>query len=157
MLRGRTDYSISITCYSSLLNIADLEMDSQKDAGNKFSPSILPNQWEMNDVKEFYDERFDFMKDPEWLHVPETKRKRLSLSLNRVRKTEERALVDSTNIVDSTVPTEGSSRFGSLMTEEELVTGAKGICNTHWAEKPGLLNGTEDPVPLDLLKSHDAK
>ena len=46
-------------------------MDSQKDAAEQMepivSPSLLPNQWEMNDVREFYDPRFNFMQDPEWL------------------------------------------------------------------------------------------
>ena len=83
----------------------------------------------MNNVKEFFDENFDFMWDPEWLPPPETKRKKLSLSLNkRIRKT----------TVDSTVRT--SSRFGSTTSEEELGTAAKGVilsntlCNTRWAE-----------------------
>ena len=150
-------------------------MDSQKDAGKQIepiiSPSILPNKWEMSDVKEFYDERFDFMQDPEWLPTPETMRKKLSLSLNKgIRKTEERALLDSTNVVDSTVPTAASSRFGSLTSEEELCTAAKGvipsntICNTRWAENTFRAwavernkSCPEDPFPLELLESHDAK
>ena len=91
------------------------EMDSQRDAGKQIkpivSPSLLPNRWEMNDVKEFYDENFDFMQDPEWLPLPETKITKLSLSVNKgIRKTEQRTLLDA---VDSTVRI--SSRFGPLL------------------------------------------
>ena len=150
-------------------------MDSQKDADKQIepivSPSLLPNEWEMNDVEEFYDKRFDFMQDPEWLPPPEAKRKKLSSSLNKERrKIEDRALVDSTNIVDSTIPTAESSRFGLLTSEEELQTAAKGvvpsntICNTRWAENNFRAWAVErnkscpqDPVPLELFKSHDAK
>ena len=55
------------------------------------------------------------------------------------------------------------------MSEEELVTTAKGvilsntICNTRWAENNFRAWAVEwnklcpeDPVPLNLLKSHDA-
>ena len=68
-------------------SITKVEMDSQRDAGKQIEPivrpSLLPNRWELNDVKEFYDKNFDFMQDPELLPLPETKRKSLSLSLNR--------------------------------------------------------------------------
>ena len=60
-----------------------VEIDLQRDAGKQIkpiiSPSLLPNRWEMNDVNEFYDENFDFMQDPEWLPLPETKRKKVIL------------------------------------------------------------------------------
>ena len=60
-------------------------MDSQRDADKQTEPvvslSLLPTQWEMNDVREFYDPNFDFMQGSEWL-PPVTKRKKLSLSLN---------------------------------------------------------------------------
>ena len=69
-------------------------------------------------------------------------------------------LQDSTN----------TSRFGPLTSEKELTEAAKGvipnntICNTRWAEKNFLTLVAEhnrlspkDPVPLDLLRSHDVK
>ena len=104
-------------------------MDLQKDAGKHIdpivSPSLLPNKWEMNDVEEFHDKRFDFMQDSEWPPLPEAKRKKLNLSLNKGRrKIEDHALV---NIINSTVPRAASSRFGLLMSEEELHTAAKGV------------------------------
>ena len=99
-------------------------MDSQSDADKQTDPVVSPSllQWEMKDARDFYDLNFDFMQDSEWL-PPLTKRKKLSLSLNKgKRKTEdlERALYDSTNTVavDNTLPT--SSRLGSLTTEEQL-------------------------------------
>lgn len=149
-------------------------MDSQRHAAKQIntvvSPSLLPNQWEMKDVEEFYDKRFDFMQDSEWLPLPETKRKKLSLSLSKgIKKTEERPLHDSTNIVDSTAPST-STRFGSPASEQELGVAAKGVvpnntvCSTRWAENTFRTWAVErnrmcpeDPVPLDLLKSHDAK
>ena len=104
-----------------------------------------------------------------WLPLPETKRKKLSLSLNKgTRKTEQHALLDSTNAVDSTVRT--SSQFGSPSSEQELDTAAKGVilsntlCNTCWTENTFRTWAVErnklcpeDPIPLDVLKSHDAK
>ena len=42
-------------------------MDSQRDAGKQVvSPSLLPQKWEMEYIKNFFDERFAFM-DSEWL------------------------------------------------------------------------------------------
>ena len=129
-------------------------MDSQKDAGKQIEPivipSLLPNEWEMNDVEEFYDKWFDFMQDPEWLLI------KLLLNKGR-RKIEDHALVDSTNIVDSTVPTAESSQFGLLTSEEELHTAAKGvvpsntICNTRWAEN-NWLNRTNLVCPIGFIQ-----
>ena len=82
-------------------------MDSQRDADKQTKPvvslSLLPTQWEMNDVREFYDSNFDFMQDSEWL-PPVTKRKKLSLSLNKGKK---RMKMDyeCTNTFNSTLPT----------------------------------------------------
>ena len=55
------------------------------------------------------------MQDPEWLPMPEAKRKKLNKGR---RKIEDRALVESTNIVGSTVPTVESSRFGLLTSKK---------------------------------------
>ena len=155
-------------------------MDSQKDVAKQMepivSPSLLPNQWEMNDVREFYDPRFDFMQDPEWLpRAPVAKRKKLSLSLNKEYRKERRdseyVLHDNTNIIyQDTSAALPSDRFGFPTSEEELCIAAKGVvpnntlCNTRWAEKNFQTWAAErnrlcpeDPVPLDLLRSHDAK
>lgn len=55
-----------------------MRIDSQRDADEQMepvvSPLLLPNQWEMNDVKVFY-VNFGFMQYPEWLPPPETKEK----------------------------------------------------------------------------------
>ena len=61
-------------------------MDSQSDAERTdpvVSPSLL--QWEMKDVRDFYDPNFDFMQDSDWL-PPLTKRKKFSLSLNKGKR-----------------------------------------------------------------------
>ena len=110
------------------------------------SSSLLPNQWEMNDVREFYDPRFDFMQDPEWLpRAPVAKQKKLSLSLNKEyrkeRRDSEHILHDNTNIIyQDTSAVLPSDRFG-FPTSEELCVAAKGVvpnntlCNTRWVEK----------------------
>ena len=176
VLHGRTDYFDQIRCFQCWCSAryAYVRMDSQSDADKQtdsvVSPSLL--QWEIKDVRDFYDPNFDFMQDSERL-PPLTKRKKLSLSLNKgKRKTEdlEGALYDSTNTVatDNTLPT--SSRFGSPTSEEQLGDAAKGVipnnilCNTGWAENNFQAWAVErnrlcpeDPVPLDLLQSHDAK
>ena len=77
-------------------------MDSQSDADKQTDPVVSPSllQWEMKDVRDFYDMNFDFMLDSEWL-PPLTKMKKLSLSLNKgKRNTEdlEHALYDSTTV-----------------------------------------------------------
>ena len=146
-------------------------MESEHDKSEIVSPSLLPQEYEMEYVRNFFDSRFAFLGS-EWLprngvsletelqeldnidtmaklpgesskhsSEPESKKPRLSLSLKR-----KKADADRPMLKDST---NTLHRFGFPKAEKEVSKAAKGVTpmntanNSHWGENNFLTWATE--------------